>query len=120
MSSFTRLTYYPENPYVFNEHYFRNTTDVEFKDTTFYIIFRVSFAICTLLGLISISMNVFLVTFKTPALFKPYAKMLLMCAFTDFLVILGDFLCQSVSVLLIYDIRLLLLATQNYQWNRSL
>lgn len=95
--------YNPENPYVFNENYYQNTTHVIYKETTFYYIFRTSFVLSFLLSLLFIGLIVFLVIFKTSKSFKPYSKMLFIVAITDFILALGEFLVQSVSSYLKID-----------------
>lgn len=89
--------YNPENPYVFNQNYFENTTHLAYNETVLYVFSRVSFALSTVFSVLLIGIVVLLVIFKSPKAFKPYSKVLLICSATDFYVVLANFLCQMVN-----------------------
>jgi hypothetical protein len=97
MSSTEALTYNPENPYIFNEHYFENTSHVIYKETFSYMVLRTSFALSTASSLFLIGLILYLIAFKTSKSFRSYSKALLICALSDIYIILCDFCCQIVG-----------------------
>lgn len=93
----SNVTYNPENPFVFNENYFENITDVGYESANFYLFFHIYFYVCAVLAIFSISMLLYLIIQKTPKSIRPYSKMLLICAITDLYVVFVEVLCQTVS-----------------------
>jgi hypothetical protein len=97
MLSVDTLMYNPENPYVFNENYFENTSHIIYKETVSYIIFRASFAFSAILSLCLIGLILRCILVASPEALRPFSKMLFICALVDVYVIVIDFLCQMVT-----------------------
>lgn len=97
MSLNSAVEWSPENPFVRNPDFFQNRSHVVYSQTGVYLFFRINFIFSSIFGLLGVAYVVWLVMYRTPTHFKPYSKMLLLCAGSDVYVILGDFLCQTVS-----------------------
>lgn len=97
MSFSSDAIYNHNNPYVFNENYFENTSYVIYNKTTAYTIFLASFIASTIFTIFSTGLIAYLVLFKTDKPFKLYSKILLICAILNFYLSLANFCCQAVS-----------------------
>lgn len=89
----------PQNPFVHNELIYSSVTQLSYQQTSLYYIHKINNYASGLIGLLLNLLVLYLIFNKTPKQFKPYSKMLLLCAMTDSYALLCNFLCQSVSLL---------------------
>lgn len=85
----------PENPFVKDEFYFTNA--IAYSETTLSLIHKISNISAFLIGMSLVCVLLFLIFFKTPSHFRPYSKMVFLCALTDSIILISDFLCMIVS-----------------------
>lgn len=84
-----------ENPFVKDEFYFSNAT--AYSETTISLAHKICNIAAFFIGMSLVGLLIFLIVFKTPRHFRPYSKMVFLCALTDSIILICDFLCQSVS-----------------------
>jgi hypothetical protein len=90
----------PENPYVFNEYRFLNSTHLNYEESLISTIHRLINVIAPLLGIFNSSLVVYLAIWQTPRHIKSFGRMILLCSLSDIYYALCDLWCQSVSLLL--------------------
>lgn len=86
----------PNNPYIRDELYFANVTPIGKKDF-FYAIRRANDFTAITIGVVLSCLLFYMIFNKTPSHFRPYKKMLLLGAVIDTIVLIDNFLIQSVS-----------------------
>ncbi|KAI6170906.1 hypothetical protein M3Y97_01103400 [Aphelenchoides bicaudatus] len=83
----TRYFVDPQNPYVFNEHFFANEEHFQFNGSVYSYLHRFFNVLASLLGFIGGSLVAYLAL--------SFSRMLLLCAITDIIYSLCDFMCQA-------------------------
>lgn len=67
MSSLNPSTYNPNNPYVLNANYYKNSTNPMYDDKAYYEFFHIYLTIGSLLAFLSIGTLLYLIIFKVIA-----------------------------------------------------
>lgn len=89
----------PENPYVFNEQFFSNVTNLPYEKSTFDLIHSLNNYTAAILGAFSILLVQYLIVFRTPRQFREFSKILLLCTISDSVYLTSDFCTQTVGFL---------------------
>jgi uncharacterized membrane protein len=89
----------PENPYVFNEYFFANVTNLPHEKTTFGLVHHLINYTAFTFGIATVLLVQYLILFKTPRQFQEFSKLLLLCMAVDTFYLLTDLFTQTVSPL---------------------
>lgn len=84
-----------DNPFVRNIYHFDNALD--YNETLLAMVHKWCNILVFCLGAFFVALLTFLIFRKTPPHFSPYSKMVFLCVVTDSIILMADFLCQSVS-----------------------
>lgn len=88
----------PQNPFVFNELYFANSTPPNvYKESTTYFIRLMNSTSMVVIGVLLSILLFFLICKKSPEHLRAYSKMLLLGTIVDTYILLQSFLLQIVS-----------------------
>lgn len=85
----------PENPFVYNPHYFASAGP--YTESTLYYFHNISNVGAFITGVITLCLLTYLIVAKSPARFRPYSKILLLCALNDVITLIIHILLQTVS-----------------------
>lgn len=93
------MIYNSDNPFVHNQYYFLNVTNVYYEQTLLSKIHLSVHLFAFVCGILTCLLLMYLTLNKTPQIFEKYSKLIFMSVSIDFVYLLVNFACQFVKFL---------------------